>query len=328
MNFILNGLKTSRTHFYQPIALMLFVFILPSLTYAQEGYYRLGKETLEFRLAAESLNEENVPSDWIEMHDVDGNRYQININPLIDSDDVEGISVDTTGVSSKEYLLTVYFKKKSWDKIYALSRRHSGQKLGVVLNHKLINAPLLYEAIDSSAGISGRIGTPAIKLFLDGLIKSDQPSKSDREKAYMAWLEARHLKKINNLNIDSELANKYLSGTKDYAKAAQLFETMLKKDPSKTENYMNLGICYAGLGKYNDAIKMYEKAIIVQPQSEWAFRSHIAELYFNKGDKQKATEELNKSILLLKKSSIPNKDLAIKSLESRLQDMKKALSHG
>jgi tetratricopeptide (TPR) repeat protein len=187
---------------------------------------------------------------------------------------------------------------------------------------------LFRSAIDSSTGISGKIDTAEVKLFLDGLIKSDQPSKRDREKAYMAWLEARHSKKINNLNIDSELANKYLTGTKDYAKAAQLFEMMIKKDPSKTENYMNLGICYAGLGKYNDAITMYEKAIIVQPQSEWAFRSHIAELYFNKGDKQKAAEELNKSILLLKKSPMPDKDVAIKSLESRLQDMKKAVSHG
>jgi len=309
-----------------PIALVLFVFILHSVTYAQEGYYKLGKTTLEFRLATESFNDVRVPSDWVELYDVDGNRFQVNIYPLIDSDDVEVVSVERTVFGSKEYSLTVYFKKKSWDKIYDLSRRHLGQKLGVMLNHRLINAPLLHEAIDSSVGMSGRIGAPEIKVFLDGLIKTDQPSKSDREKAYQAWLEARHSKGMPELNIDSELANKYLTGTKDYAKAAQLFETMLKNNPSITENYMNLGICYAGLGKYNDAIKIYEKAITIQPQSEWAFRSHIAEFYFNKGEKQRATEELSKSILLLKKSPMPNKDEAIESLESRLRDMRRSLS--
>jgi tetratricopeptide (TPR) repeat protein len=259
------------------------------------------------------------------MFDFDGMRYQVNKKAIIDSSDVEGIAIDSFTYGSKEeYSLTIYFKKDSWDRIYDSTKGTIGKRLAVIRNNKLFSVPLVRDAIDASTGISGGIYSTKLKTFIDGLTPAESPDKSTRGKEYLSWLEHRQASNKNDLALASKLANLYfVGGTKDYAKAAQLFELILQKDPSQTDTYSNLGTCYAALGKTDKAIGMYTKAIAAQPQSEWAFRSYLAELYFSKGDKPKAIEEMSKSIALMKNASMPGSEGAIKSLERRLNEMKK-----
>jgi tetratricopeptide (TPR) repeat protein len=306
------------------IALML-IFSQASFAYAQEGYYVLGKEQLQFKLAAASFEEVKTPKDWEEMFDSDGMRYQVKKIPLIDSSDVEGIAVESfTHGSKEEYTLTIYFKKDSWDRIYDSTKGTLGKRIAVIRNNKLFSVPLVHDTIDASTGISGGINSTKLKIFIDGLMPAEAPDRSTRGKEYLSWLEHRQASNKNDLALASKLANLYLAGgTKDYARAAQLFETILQKDPSRSDNYSNLGVCYDALGKTDKAIEMYTKAISAQPHSEWAFRSYLADLYSRKGDKSKAIEEMNKSIVLLKNGAMPGSEGAIKSLERRLEEMQK-----
>ena len=314
---------THKTYLRWP-AFVLVLMLGASFAYAQEKYYLLGKEQMQFKLAADSYQEIKSRADWVEMYDTDGRRYEVKKTPLIDSSDIEGVSVDSYYSSKEEYTLTIYFKKESWDRIYNATRSAIDKKLAVIRNGKVFTVPLVRDAIDASTSISGGIDAAKLNIFLAGMTRTELPDKSTRGKVYLSWLEQRQVNNKNDLDLASKLANLYLNdGTKDYAKAAQLFEMVLKKDPSRTDNYMNLGICYAALGKTDRAIEMYTKAISVQPRSEWAFRSHMAELYFSKCDKPKAIEEMNKSISLLKKASMPSSEGAIKSLERRLNEMKK-----
>ena len=69
---------------------------------------------------------------------------------------------------------------------------------------------------------------------------------------------------------------------------------------------------------------MFTKAISVQPQNEWALGSQIAELYFSRGEKQKAIEQMSMGLDLLKKSSTLGTEGVVKNLERRLQEMRTA----
>ncbi len=254
---------------------------------------------------------------------------QVKNIPLIDSGDVEGIAVESFSSVKEDYMLTIYFKKDSWDRIYDVTRTIRSKKLAVIRNRKLFTVPLVRDAIDASTSISGSIDAAKVKFFIDGLTPAELPDKSTRGKEYLSWLERRHADNNNDLTLASKLANKYMTGgTKDYAKAAQLFEMIiiqkdpLQTDPSQPNSYLNLGSCYARLGRTEEGINMYTKAISVQPKDEWVIRKQIAELYFSKGDKPKAISELSISISQLKKLSMPGGEGAVKSLELRLNEMK------
>ncbi len=110
------------------IVLML-VLTQTSFTYAQERYYLLGKEQLQFKLAADSDQEIKTPNEWQEMFAFDGLRYQVKKKPLIDSNDVEGISVESfTYAAKEEYTITIYLKKESWDRISDATRSIVGKR--------------------------------------------------------------------------------------------------------------------------------------------------------------------------------------------------------
>jgi tetratricopeptide (TPR) repeat protein len=309
------------------IALALIIILSQSsFTYAQGKYYLLGKEQLQFTLAADSEKEIKAPNEWQEMFAFDGKKYQVKKKPLIDSSDIEGISVESfTYASKEEYTITIYFKRESWDRISEATKSIVGKNLAVIRNHKLLSAPRVMDAIEASTAISGGVDSARLKTFLDGLTPASSPDKSARNKEYMSWIERRQASNKNDLALASKLAYLYLvDGTKDYAKAAQLFELILQKDPSRTDTYSNLGMCYAALGKTDKAIDMFTKAIAVQPENEWGIRSEMAELYFSRGEKQKAIEQMSIGLDLLKKSAMPGAEGVMKSLERRLQEMRAA----
>lgn len=297
-----------------------------SFTYAQERYYLLGKEQLQFKLAADSEQEVKTPNEWQEMFAYDGQRFQIKKKPLIDSNDIEGIGVEPfTSAAKEEYTITIYLKEESWDRISDATRSIVGKRLAVIRNEKLFSAPRVMDAIEASTAISGGFDSAKLKVFLDRLTATAAPDKSTRSKEYMSWLERRQTNNKNDLALASKLAYLYMvDGTKDYGKAAQLFELILQKDTSRPDTYSNLGMCYAALGKTDKAIDMFTKAISVQPENEWGIRSEMAELYFSRGDKQKALEQMSIGLDLLKKSAMPGAEGVIKSLERRLQEMRAA----
>ncbi len=124
------------------------------------------------------------------------------------------------------------------------------------------------DTIEAYTAIIGDADSARFKTFLAGLTPAESPDKSTRGKEYLSWLERRQASNKNDLALASKLAYLYLvDGTKDYAKAAQLFELILQKDPSRTDTYSNLGMCYAALGQTDKAIATFTKAISMQPKT-------------------------------------------------------------
>jgi len=111
---------------------------------------------------------------------------------------------------------------------------------------------------------------------------------------------------------------------KDYGKAATLFEEILLKDPRRTEHLLNLGICYTRLGEYDKSVRTYERAIVARPEDEWIIRWQLAEAYKGQGETRHATRELEKSLRLLKASSVPDKKALIEKFKVEIKNLKKS----
>jgi tetratricopeptide (TPR) repeat protein len=70
--------------------------------------------------------------------------------------------------------------------------------------------------------------------------------------------------------------------------AIQTYNALLKRSPNKASIYNNLGNCYAILGRLEDAIAMYKKAVKIKPLvSSYYNLSQISRelLYFDEGDR-------------------------------------------
>jgi|GEM_PF-5345984 len=110
-----------------------------------------------------------------------------------------------------------------------------------------------------------------------------------------------------------EDANKsFLSG--DYLIALKKYEELIKKEPTNSILWNNLGLAFLKLGKLNDALKAFEKANELKPNATLA-QYHKCLILMREGKYQDASECCDKII-----SSKPN-FTAAKVLKQRIENI-------
>jgi len=315
------------------VAFVVAVFcscsVFTSVSFAQEGYYVLGKEDIEFRLIADETKEAELQRDCEEMFDIRGHRFLVLKKAELGSQDVEAIRIRKSPFEPRErYQISVSFKKESWVRVRNVTKRLIGRRLGIVKGNRLISAPVVRSAVDKDAVIGGPMSLLEAERFIVGLIRKEEPPEADREGEYTEWLEQWVKRSPDDLDAMSALAGKYMYGEKkDYGKAATLLEEILRKDPEKTEHLLNLGTCYAWLGEYDKAVRNYERAIVARPADEWIARWQLAEVYKNQGQNRRAIRELETSLKLLQASSTPDehKQRITQTLRVEIENLKQAV---
>ncbi len=300
-------------------------FVFDPLARAQEGYYVLGEQEIEFRLVVDVSEDTKVRENWEEMLDMRGDRFLVLKKAEIGSQDVEAIRIIKSPFEPRErYQISVSFKKESWDKVRNVTERLIGRRLGIVRGNKLISAPVVRTAVDKDAVIAGAISMSDVQWFIAGLVPKEEPPEEDREGEYTKWLEQWVKKSPDDLDAMSALAGKYMYGEKkDYEKASTLFEEILRKDPQRTEHLFNLGTCYTRLGKYDQAVRTYERAIVARPGDEWIARWQLAEAYKGQGKTPRAIRELEKGLRLLEDSSLPDREAVIQAFKAEIENLKR-----
>jgi tetratricopeptide (TPR) repeat protein len=129
----------------------------------------------------------------------------------------------------------------------------------------------------------------------------------------MKWLaEMRKIPEIQKCDELMEYAHKLVEEQK-YEKAISYYQEVIKSDPTCTDAYMNIGICYDCLGDYSSAIDFYDMALELYPQYSKAWLNkaityqHMGEIggalsCFEKAieiDKNYSLAYYNKGVLLM-----------------------------
>jgi len=165
---------------YSFFSVFCLFFIFPSISFSQEGYYLLGKENLEFRLSVDNDKELNEATDWEEMVDIKNNHFFVSKKVELGAADIEGIFIKKSRWGGDNYEITVHFKKESWNKVRDVTTRLIGKRLGLVRHNKLLNAPVVQDAVEREATISGDVSISEIEWFLNGFILAGKESATDK----------------------------------------------------------------------------------------------------------------------------------------------------
>lgn len=78
---------------------------------------------------------------------------------------------------------------------------------------------------------------------------------------------------------------------KNYDAAVPLLKETVAKNPSNADAYNYLGYTHGRMGKHDDALAYYQKALDLQPDHRGA-NEYLGELYLKMGDLAKAKERL------------------------------------
>lgn len=100
--------------------------------------------------------------------------------------------------------------------------------------------------------------------------------------------------KLNHLSKDEEAMNFYnkameASRKEDWKEAVKNYEKAVKKDPTFTYAWDNLGICYRRLEEYDKSIEAYKKSMAINPAGKMPLQN-IAIAYVYKKEYQKAID--------------------------------------
>ncbi|MBI5676268.1 MAG: tetratricopeptide repeat protein [Nitrospirae bacterium] len=314
------------------IIVFCLLLFFPSIVVAQEGYYRLGKEQLEFRLAMEDSEEATEKNEWEELTDLENKRFFVSKKVEIDTADVDGVLVEKSSFDDVGYEIIIYFKKESWNKVRDITNRNIKKHLGIVRRGKLFMAPVLFDAFDTKASIVGNINASTLEWFVKGFTLEEEPSeeKANREKEHEKFTDEL-VKKIekNPDDIDTQmhLASIYMFGNpKDYSKAAVLYEKIISKQPSRTDILFLLARCYTSLKEYEKAIKALERIIAINPSDELTTRSQLADVYESLKQYDSATNELERMLKILNSYSGEDKDLWINYVKNKIKKLKRIVT--
>ncbi len=146
------------------------------------------------------------------------------------------------------------------------------------------------------------VAAPAAKPSFD---KSQHQAMIARIMAYIA-------DHPNDVQKRTMLANIFYDKG-DFDKAAPLYEQVLKLTPRDTNVMVDLGTCYRRLGRADDALALYDKALEVEPNKKQALFNKAVVYAFDKKDKARAL----KTVDLLRKD-YPDEP-AVKTLRDQIE---------
>lgn len=303
--------------------------IIPSIAVAQEGYYHMGKEQLEFRFAVKRMDKTEDERGWEDLTDLENKHFLVSREAVLDAEDIDGVFVDKP-FDDVTYSITIYFKKKAWNKVHNITSRNIKRRLAIVKDGKLIMAPMLREALDGQADIVGNIDQTTVEWFLKGFIRAKEPpeEKARREEEDEKSKEEL-MKKVREHpdDIDSQmgLVNIYMfRKPRNYARAAVLLENFIKIAPKRTDGLSLLATCYEHLGEYEKAVEILGKLQTVKPSEELTTRVQLADVYRKWGHYDSAIKELSKSLKMLDSSNRPGKELMIETTRNEMKGLQLA----
>ena len=151
--------------------------------------------------------------------------------------------------------------------------------------------------------------TIACLFLLIACIKTD-PSSGKR------MISGRDNKAVTPLEVDKELENKLLSET-DRASAERILlkvEKTFNENPENEFNIINYGIKLADLGRFQEAINIYNESLIKFPES-YKIRRYIGQQYLTTRQFEEAITSLSEAITYANDSPV---------IESEHSDLKKS----
>lgn len=96
---------------------------------------------------------------------------------------------------------------------------------------------------------------------------------------------------------------------KEYARASELLEKVLAKEPRSADAWNNLGYSERHQNNFDKSLAAYQKALEIQPRHRGA-NEYLGELYLQLGDLPKAREQLKKLQALCPRGCEEEEDLA------------------
>jgi superkiller protein 3 len=91
------------------------------------------------------------------------------------------------------------------------------------------------------------------------------------------------------------LGSFYVHKVRQPEKAIPYLEALVTLDPDFPNGYLNLGGTYGLLGRYEQALKAFERELMVRPQSPLAL-FNLGRVYALMGEKSKARQALQKAL--------------------------------
>jgi tetratricopeptide (TPR) repeat protein len=120
----------------------------------------------------------------------------------------------------------------------------------------------------------------------------------------------------NRVEIYAEALKLLAAG--DLNRAAELFETLVSGAPD-ARHFAAYGICQQKLGQWQQAIKLFEKALALKPaycEADW--RNMLAASYLHDGQKQRAIEQWR--IVSTMEPMYPSRDTPIDEAKKKIKD--------
>ena len=102
----------------------------------------------------------------------------------------------------------------------------------------------------------------------------------------------------------------------DFQNAIKLYETTLKIDPNFALGYYNLGLSYKAMGKYLQAINVYKQAINLNPEYPWTYQN-LGVVFLKVGQIEASLDAFKKAIALHQNQN----PAAAESLKQELKEM-------
>lgn len=115
----------------------------------------------------------------------------------------------------------------------------------------------------------------AVEAFRAAERYSQDDGIAEMARKELRWLENTLLKTTSFASLDDYVANARLFdrafrclNNRQFAEAIELFQKVLRENPTHVQSYGNLALAYAGLGRRADALACFDHALRLDPRYE------------------------------------------------------------
>lgn len=313
----------AKKHLYILALILHVVLVWPLVAQAAaEGFYYVGSHQIDFRLTKPYTSFGNQTTfEWVDMVNRKGEHYLVKKTSLFSNIDIEGILVKKSLTDPLSFRADVYFKRTSWAKMTSLLDSMKGQWVGLVKDGKLFSVTSLANGFEFKATLFTSIGAKDMDELLRGLTLDKMLPMEDREKQLQKVVEEEYAK-YNNPTSYANLADKYLE-TNEYERALFFAKKANELKPNDAEINLVLYCSYLGLEKYDDALTVLKRLLVLDSKNEIAIRLDLAQLYIAKGDYKSAKAECDRARMLAETYDADNKKFYIDRVNQIMDDLKK-----